>query len=183
MATVITEPSTLALSDMLCEVIAGRLVEKARLDTDSELLANDLGNALGLYLARNPIGRSYMHMLIDFTERVGNSRRPEVCFVSERRWPRRKRLPSTDAWQVVPELAVEFVSPSTTASEVADKTAEYFQSGVSEVWIVLPKQSLIYRYTSLTDLRIFKLGDRLMTELLPGFQLPLSELFATDEDQ
>ena len=144
--------------------------------------APDLGNALGLYLARSPIGRSYMHMLIDFTEQVGNMRRPEVSFVSERRWPRRKRVASTDGWQVVPELAIEFVSPDNTANEVIDKIAEYSQAGVDEVWIVWPKQSLIYRYSSPTDVRIFKCGDVLTTDLLPGFQLPRSKLFESDED-
>ena len=127
MATVTKDASTLPLSDMLYEVIDGQIVEKARLDTYSEFLVNDLGDAVSLFLERSPIGRSYMHMPIDFTEQVGNIRRPEVCFIPEHRWPRRKRLPSTEGWKIVPEVAAEFVSPDHTAHEVLDKVAEYFQ--------------------------------------------------------
>ena len=41
-------------------------------------------------------------------------RRPDVAFVSYERWPRRSPMPTGDAWEVVPDLAVEVVSPSNT---------------------------------------------------------------------
>ena len=48
-------------------------------------------------------------------------RRPDVSFVSFQRWPRGKPVPGTQAWAVVPELAVEIVSPTNGANEVLGK--------------------------------------------------------------
>ena len=50
-------------------------------------------------------------MLFDLTP-VQRQRRPDVAFVSYNRWPRQRRVPRTEAWEVVPNLVVEVVSPT-----------------------------------------------------------------------
>jgi Uma2 family endonuclease len=79
---------------------------------------------------------------------------------------------------VIPDLAVEIVSLTNTADEVAEKVEEYFQVGVRQVWVVYPGQSKIYVYTSTTAVRVLAPGDELEGgDVLPGLHLSLQELF------
>jgi Uma2 family endonuclease len=108
-------------------------------------------------------------------------RRPDVAFVSAERWPIGRRIPDDAAWDVVPDLAIEVVSPTNTAAEVLARVREYFQAGVRRVWVVYPNERLIYTYQSPTSVRVLQAGDDLDGDpLLPGFRLPLTTLF---EDQ
>ena len=68
-----------------------------------------------------------------------SNRRPDIAFVSFERCPA-DLLPSTreNAWDVVPDLAIEVISPSDLAEEQLEKVLEYFQAGVRLVWVVYP---------------------------------------------
>lgn len=101
-----------------------------------------------------------------------------MAFVSYARWPQDKPVPDVDAWDVVPNLAVEVVSPSNRAPEIPDKVQEYFRVGVERVWVIYPSQRVLYAYTSPTEVRVLTEGSDLTDEsLLPGFRLPLHLLF------
>jgi Uma2 family endonuclease len=102
-----------------------------------------------------------------------------VAFVSKDRWPNGRALtPEQNAWDVVPNIAVETISPSDLNEEILDKIDEYFRAGVELVWTVHPKQKLIYVNESPTSVRILTDHDILDGgKVLPQFQLPLKELF------
>ena len=94
-----------------------------------------------------------------------------------------RRIPRTRSWAVVPELAVEVVSPSNTADEVAAKLEEYFEVGVRLVWVVYPRQSKVYVYTSPTQVRVLALGDELEGGyVLPGCRIALDNLFEQPDE-
>ena len=50
-------------------------------------------------------------------------RRPDAAFVSFDRWPKAWRIPQANAWDVVPDLAVEVVSPTNLAEEIPTRSA------------------------------------------------------------
>jgi Uma2 family endonuclease len=105
-------------------------------------------------------------------------RRPDVAYFSKARWPLEKKVPDTDPWPVVPNLAVEVISPNDRIVEVTTKIADYFEAGVELVWVVHPRNEMVEVYTA--PLQAKKLGktETLTAEsLLPGFQLPLVQLF------
>jgi Uma2 family endonuclease len=78
-----------------------------------------------------------------------------------------------------PDLAVEVLSPSNTAVEMDEKISLYFGAGSRMVWIVNPKRRTVAVYSSPFDVRILGEEDALDGgEVLPGFGLPLSRLFA-----
>jgi Uma2 family endonuclease len=53
------------------------------------------------------------------------------------------------------------------------------KAGVRLVWVVYPGQSKVYSYTSTTHVRVLAPGDDLEGgDVLPGFRLPVRELFA-----
>jgi Uma2 family endonuclease len=171
-------PSTTAVDrDTLYEVINGQIVELPPMGIYETWIASVLHAHLHMFVAKE-LGRAVMEPLFDFTKTIGNKRRPDVAFVSYQRWPRDKEVPQTEAWDVVPNLVVEVVSPSNTALEVLDKMAEYFQVGVERVWVVYPTQRFVYLYISPTDVKVASIDGELSDEsLLPGFQLPLWILF------
>ena len=70
-----------------------------------------------------------------------------------------------------------------SAVEVQTKIDEYFEAGVSGVWVIYPKQKKIHIYASPTQIQVVQLGDELDGgDLLPGFRLPLSALFEDDPE-
>lgn len=82
-------------------------------------------------------------------------------------------------WSVVPALAVEVLSPSNTAAEIDRKIAELFELGTRLVWVIDPPTESAAVYTRGKKPKRVGPGDVLDGgKVLPGFRLPLSDLFA-----
>jgi len=114
---------------------------------------------------------------------IKKQRRPDAAFVSYQRWAKTRPMVNANAWDVVPDLAVEVVSPTDAMVEVLAKVREYFQSGVPLVWLVLPSERMIYVYQTLTQIRVLTHADMLEGgAIIPGFQFPVASLF-TDAPQ
>ena len=65
------------------------------------------------------------------------------------------------------------------AASIAQKIIEYFEVGVSLVWIIHPVPRRIYVHKSPTDVLVLGEADELDGgAVLPGFRLKVSELFA-----
>ena len=81
-----------------------------------------------------------------------------------------------------PNLAVEILSKGNTKREMARKLREYFQAGVRLVWYIEPKTRSAQDCTSAQEwTEIGPDGSLLGGEVLPGFELPLAQLFARVE--
>jgi Uma2 family endonuclease len=112
----------------------------------------------------------------------GLERRPDVAFVSHERWPLDRRPPRTAAWDVVPDLAVEVISPNNRSNYDRQKLVEYFRAGVPAVWFVYPDLFKVDVCDSPMSVRILALGESLeWGTILPGFTLPLAVLFGQSE--
>jgi Uma2 family endonuclease len=86
-----------------------------------------------------------------------------------------------------PALVVEALSPSNAKHDAVRKRALYEAHGVQEYWMVLPDLEQIEVLRLNEDRRferpqLLEAPDILTTPLLPGFELPLAELFASDDD-
>jgi len=102
---------------------------------------------------------------------------PDVVFVSTH------RLPPKEAWtsflNIAPELAVEVLSPSDSASYINDKVMTYLDAGVRLVWVVDPRRHTVTVYQADRTARVLVDGDALEgADVLPKFRLPLVDLFA-----
>ena len=92
-------------------------------------------------------------------------------------------VPDVAVWDMVPDMAIEIVSPTNTADHVQEKIHEYFAAGVRRVWVVYPRQQEIYVYASPTEIQVLQLGHDLDGgDLIPGFRLPLAALFEDDPE-
>ena len=108
---------------------------------------------------------------------TGLVRVPDVSFVSWGRLPGR-RPPKAPLPSLAIDLAVEVISKGNTRAEMARKLREYFEAGATLVWFVYPKNRTIRVYSSAKESVVLKDGDTLDGgAVLPGFALPVSELF------
>jgi Uma2 family endonuclease len=164
--------------DTLYEVINGQRVEPPPMAAFETHLTTVLVLALGQYLRERQLGRLEGEMLFRIDPASGLERRPDIAFVSFERWPRNRPVPRANAWEIVPDLAVEVISPSNIADDVARKIHDYFRAGVRLVWVIYASEFEVHVYTSPKQVRIL---DRADTpdggDGLPGFPLPLAELF------
>jgi Uma2 family endonuclease len=100
---------------------------------------------------------------------------PDVAFVAKVRLADLPRGFVTGA----PDLVVEVLSPFDTMERTHAKMARYFEHGTRLAWIINPSErnALIYRSPEADGL--LRATDTLDGEdVLPGFRLPLAELFA-----
>ena len=126
-----------------------------------------------IYLKANPIGFLYP----ESSFQIGNQERiPDLAYISAERIPPEGE-PETK-WLIVPDLAVEVVSPTDYYEKVHAKAMEYLTAGVNVVWIVSPENQTITVYRSATNIMAFPPESELTCEdLFPGFRCKLSEIF------
>jgi Uma2 family endonuclease len=168
----------LVQNDLLYEVIDGRIVETPPMGAFEGDIASRLLVYLGSFVRAHRLGRAVVEVLFLLDSASNLQYRPDVAFVSAARWPGSRRVPSAAAWEVVPDLAIEVVSPTNLVNEVMAKVRNYFRVGVQRVWVILPNESLVYLYQSPTSVQILKVGDEIDGgDLLPGFRLPVATLF------
>ena len=80
-----------------------------------------------------------------------------------------------------PLLVVEVLSPSNTRRDIEQRLADYWSIGVPECWLAsFPTRSV--EVLSLTvdeaiTAATYGLGETLHSEVLPGFALPIAEIF------
>ncbi len=169
--------------DGLYEVVDGRIMEKPPMGAYEYEIASIFQNYMHSYVRTRGLGRVVTEMIFDLGPALDRQRRPDVAFVSAASWPLNRRAPKTAAWAIVPELAVEIVSPTNPATAVIGKVLEYFTAGVTLVWVVYPDQEQVYAYESPTSVKVFGRGDTIEGgSVLPGFQLAITDLFDAPPD-
>ncbi len=139
-----------------------------------------LQSRLNFWLFRHVHAQALGEVLNESGYKLGASpdmvRAPDVSFLrSARATEARQARFLTDA----PDLAVEINSPNDVMSEVLDKARWWLRHGTRQVWIVDDKTRTVTVYLPDGAARVYGDGDTLVAEaLLPGFALPLAELFA-----
>jgi Uma2 family endonuclease len=164
------------LERRLCELVQGTLVEKA-MGTKESAIAILVRHFILEYLSDKDLG---LVLGADgtFRLRLGLVRIPDVAFISWNRLPEGE-LPDEAIASLVPEMAVEVLSPSNTAREMTLKVEEYFKAGVLLVWLIDPKKRMAEEYSAPDKCRRVSITQALDGHgVLPGFTLPLKQLFA-----
>ena len=159
------------------EVIDGIRVEREPMGAFETVLASWLCYLLNSFAAGKKLGLAVHETLFVLNASRNLQRRSDVVFVSYARWPAAV-VAREPAWNVVPDLAVETVSPTNLAEEIDSKVTDYLQSGVRLVWVFYPDAGRVYIYQSPTQSSIVERTDTLDGgEVLPGFRLPIIQLY------
>jgi len=162
-----------------CELVNGTLVEKA-MGVAESVIAGLILTYLNTFVLPRKLGivtgEAGTLKLFPGTVRV-----PDVAFISWNRLPGRK-WPQVPIPLLAPDLAVEVLSKSNTKAEMNRKLGEYFRAGVDLVWVVDPKKRVAQVYTSPRRSKLITEHESLDGgSVLPGFVLPLRELFPDRE--
>lgn len=162
--------------DRLYELVDLTLVEKT-VGTYGSYLAAVMVRILGNFALDRDLG---IVLGADGMMRLatGLVRIPDVSVISWDRLPNRRILDQAIA-DVVPDLAVEVISPGNTREEMDRKLHEYIEAGVRLVWYVYPRDREVHVYTTTDDCKVISAEQALEGgEVLPGFTLPVASLFS-----
>jgi Uma2 family endonuclease len=158
------------------ELVDGQIVEVC-MSGLSNWVGGKLLTRINNYLDDSAIGFAFPEGAgyAIWPSRPGHVRKPDVSFVEGRKLP---DGPPDGGWlYVVPDLAVEVVSPNDEAEELEQKLRDYRDAGIPLIWVIFPvaRTALVIRHdrmrTELTDSDILQGED-----VLPGFQVPISSL-------
>ena len=173
----ITEEQFLALNEsgVRCELIDGEIVRKF-MGAPQGYLGARIIFLLNVYLATRRLGFVYgADAPVRFAPQTIYI--PDVAFTARSRCPGGK-LPRDQVATVIPNLAIEVLSPSNRRGEMGRKIAAYFEKGVELVWVIDPDSRTATAYTSPDTSVVVGPGGGLDGgTVLPGFALPLAALF------
>lgn len=159
------------------ELVNGELIIVGNSGMEHDNLGAFLCMLLEIYARRNKLGSTFDSSTV-FTMKTGNKRSPDVSFVAKDRLKGLKKLPK-GFFQGAPDLAVEIISPSNTFDEIHTKIVEYFDSGSKLVWVIYPDEESVLVYYKPQPDKLLQRTDSLDGKtIIPGFTLPLAELFA-----
>ncbi|HYH64982.1 MAG TPA: Uma2 family endonuclease [Urbifossiella sp.] len=161
----------------LCELIDGTLVEKA-MGTEESFIGSRLMALIAAHVDVEGLGGAVLGGDGYIRLGPGMVRIPDVTYIPWESFPDGE-LPDEPFWTVAPGLVVEVLSPSNRPKEIDRKIAEVFAAGCKLVWVIDPPTKAAKVYTSA---KRFKQLDETGTldggKVLPGFALPLADLFA-----
>lgn len=159
------------------ELVRGRLIREPRPGARHGLLMARLGARLQRHVEQTHLGVVCLDFGVVLPTEPPTVRGPDIGFIAGDRLPP-EGVPS-GFLPMAPDLAAEIVSPSNTASEIQEKVLEYLDAGTRLVWVIDPQARVVNTYRSRREVRVLGPQDELEGgDVLPGFRLPLEDLFA-----
>ena len=158
------------------ELVKGEVIEMASPGEIHSSIATELAVHLSPYARQHNLGRVFVELGFCLECRPDTVRAPDVSFVKAEHLPdqlRRGFFPGA------PDLAIEVVSPSNRATDLESKIQEYLAHGTQRVWVFYPETQTIIIHRPDGTARRYTAEDVLVDEeILPGFSLPVKELFS-----
>ncbi|MBA4181532.1 MAG: hypothetical protein C0506_13160 [Anaerolinea sp.] len=154
------------------EYVYGEVIEKMSPVPAHSLVINELAYHFGLY-QRAVGGTGGPELRVEFhTERGPEYRLPDYSYFAPGREMGGPRFGNP------PTLAVEVRSPGESMSQQRAKCRYFRQHGVDAAWLIDPEPRTVEVFEGDVDGAVLA-GGSLTSAHLPGFALPLAELFAT----
>lgn len=158
------------------ELSRGRLVREPRPGAEHGWLTGRLVRLLGSHAEEHHLGVVVTETGFLLGQDPATVRGPDAAFIASGRLPA-EGIPS-GFWPMAPDLSVEVVSPSNTASEIQQKVLEYLEAGTQLVWVVDPGPRTVTAWRPPREARVFREGETLEAgKALPDFRLDVSALF------
>ncbi len=159
--------------DVRQELDEGVLLTMTRPRAAHNRVSGRFYRAFDRYLEQNPIGEVFlpdqMYILGPDTKRA-----PDVSVVLQ------PRVVADDEDLVgAPDIAVEVMSPHDSQPAIHRKLKQYFAAGCRSAIVVYPETREVELWIApgIPDVTL-SLEDTLTLELLPGFALPIAQLFS-----
>jgi len=161
--------------DKRYELDEGELIEMTRPAYRHNRVVAKLTGEMGNFLENNPIGEALISENV-YALSANTRRSPDVAIILGDRY---EELKDAKVIPIIPEIAVEVLSPSETNGMITRRLKQYFGAGVKEVWLVDPEVREVDIWTGPSQPeRGLTANDVLTSSLLPGFELSLAKIFA-----
>ena len=168
-----------APGDERCELLDGDLVMVAAPNLRHQKVQLELAIQLGQFIKNEALGRLLIapcDVVLSDTDVV----QPDLLFVSRER---EHLLSGGENVQGAPDLVIEILSPATADRDRGYKRELYDRCGVTEYWLVDPMAETVSVHRQhggvLTVARTFSREQTLRSELLPGLELRLDDIFSS----
>ena len=173
-------PRPIDEDDVLFEIVDSQKVEMPRMEAFESVITFRFAVAIDSF--SRGLGQAVTETLDRLRSQPNLQCRPDAAYVSFERWPKETRIPRGNAWDVVPDIAIEVLNPTNLAERLPSRVREYFETGVRPVWLAFTNDSLVYAYQSPRSVHIIGRGDILEAgEVLPGFRPDLSAILEGPE--
>jgi Uma2 family endonuclease len=157
------------------ELSRGRLVREPPPGARHGWLVGKLFHALDAHAREHALGVVLNQSGFLLSVDPPTVRDPDLAFLTAASIPREIQ---PGFWRLSPDLAVEVLSPSNSAIEIHEKILDYLVAGTRLVWVVDPHNETVVVHGPDRGSRTLARGDVLSSDdVLPGFRLPLAELF------
>jgi Uma2 family endonuclease len=166
-----------SLPDATAELVRGELRVTPPAGGPHGAAAANLLGMLWSHVKARGLGRVFSdatgYELVDLPRTV---RAPDVSFVRIDRLPANGIEPGL--LRLAPDLAVEVLSPSETASQLEEKLHDYLTSGTSLIWVADPVRLTVMVVPADSPVRWLRENDLLEGQpVVPGFTCRVSEIF------
>lgn len=166
------------------ELFRGQVVRMPNIrDPRHDWIASNLHGYVWTHAMRHKLGRCTLEQVgFDAAlpgEDDDTTRAPDVSFSSFERIAEQQRAVAAGDYGPAPDMAAEVVSPSQSRPDMVERAQRWLGAGARLVWIVWPDSQSVDVWTPDTPMQT--IGPRGVLDgldVLPGFTLPLSDLFA-----
>lgn len=166
-------------ADKRLELIEGAIVEMSPTGIVHGVIVSKLDRLIGNFVEQHKLGTTTgaetgyrLKVNPDGRDTV---RAPDVSFVASGRLP--EELPDSYGL-LAPDLAAEVVSPTDTADDIHERVQDFLRSGTRQVWVFYPKRRNAVVHTPDGARTIEADGVLDGGEVLPGFSVRVSDVYA-----
>lgn len=160
------------------ELSAGRLVREPLPGPRHGRIGVKLAARIDAYAVEHNLGLTFGEAGFVLRRDPDTVRGPDVSFVSHARLPAQGYAGTF--WHMAPDLAVEILSPSNRWPDMRRKANEYLDAGSRLVWLIDPaRRCASVHQAGAAALHVDAAGVLDGGAVLPGFSLPLADLFDT----
>jgi Uma2 family endonuclease len=161
-----------------CDLVDGELEEHA-MSKIANFVAARLFLRLGTYVESRGLGQAMVAETAFrcFPHEPDRVRKPDVSFLSTAKL-QGETIDDDCAFEAVPDLVVEVISPSDNYYQVAAKREDWLGAGVKLYWEINPDLGSVDVYTPNGPQGAVRRTGTLSGEpVVPGFAVPVADLF------
>jgi Uma2 family endonuclease len=163
--------------DVRRELVDGKLVEMTPASVLHGMITIRLGRRLAEHAEQLGLGEAMVDVgfVLSLPYDPERVRGPDVAFVARERLEGQR--PFRGFFRGTPDLAVEVLSPSETATDVQQKVRDYLEGGARLVWTVSPETRSLTVYRPDGSARLLREDEAIEGEdVLPGLSIRLSDI-------
>jgi Uma2 family endonuclease len=171
-------PDDLPSGDVNYELDNGRLIVTPPPGSEHGSIQLGIGSKLLVFAEHHGLGKVWVETGVVLWRNPDRCVGPDVSFVSQAKLP--VRLSPEGYLETIPDLVVEVRSKNDTKPYLKRKVDDYLKAGVRLVWVVDPDAKIVTEYRRDSPPQTYGITESLACDdVLPGFRLPLAELFRT----